>query len=393
MKTSTRRRPNEVLPGIQGTARVDRRIAELLPRLRRGDIAVVDVLDLDRATAQALADAGVVAVVDASALISGRYPNLGPQLLAEAGVEMLDRVGPAGLPAIKDGSTVRLYDGAVHVGDRAVAVGRAMDADTVATEMAAARQGMLSQLQTFTHVSGEFLRREQDLLIHGEGLPDLRTSMSGRPVVVVADGRELGTLRKRLRPFLREQRPVLVAVDQGADALVAAGYRPDVVLVSEDAEPPGSKAVKAARDVLVVVQPGATRASSERLERMGARPLRLETTAAAEDAALLIADAAGARVIVGVGTHASLEEFLDRTRADLASAYLTRLKVGARLVDASAVPTLYSGRVRPRHVLLVMLFCLVVVAAAIASTPVGQGWASDLHGWLGGVVDDVRGRL
>lgn len=393
MKTSTRRRPNEVLPGIQGTARVDRRIAELLPRLRRGDIAVVDVLDLDRATAQALADAGVVAVVDASALISGRYPNLGPQLLAEAGVEMLDRVGPAGLAAIKDGSTVRLYDGAVHVGDRAVAVGRAMDADTVATEMAAARQGMLSQLQTFTHVSGEFLRREQDLLIHGEGLPDLRTSMSGRPVVVVADGRELGTLRKRLRPFLREQRPVLVAVDQGADALVAAGYRPDVVLVSEDAEPPGSKAVKAARDVLVVVQPGATRASSERLERMGARPLRLETTAAAEDAALLIADAAGARVIVGVGTHASLEEFLDRTRADLASAYLTRLKVGARLVDASAVPTLYSGRVRPRHVLLVMLFCLVVVAAAIASTPVGQGWASDLHGWLGGVVDDVRGRL
>jgi uncharacterized membrane-anchored protein len=393
MKTSTRRRPSEVLPGIQGTARVDRRIAELLPRLRRGDIAVVDVLDLDRATAQALVDAGVTAVVDASALISGRYPNLGPQLLAEAGVEMLDRVGPARLAAIKDGSTVRLYDGAVHVGDRAVAVGRAMDAETVEAEMAAARQGMLSQLQTFAHVSGEFLRREQDLLIHGEGLPDLRTSMSGRPVVVVADGRELATLRKRLRPFLREQRPVLVAVDQGADALVAAGYRPDVVLVSEDAEPPGSKAVKAARDVLVVVQPGATRASSERLERMGARPLRLETTAAAEDAALLIADAAGARVIVGVGTHASLEEFLDRTRADLARAYLTRLKVGARLVDASAVPTLYSGRIRPRHVLLVMLFCLLVVAAAIASTPVGQGWASDLHGWLGGVVDDVRGRL
>src|SRR5262245_39362805 len=186
MKTTTRpsrRKPTEALPGVQGTARVDRRIAARLPRLRPGDVAVLDVLDLDRSTAQALADARVAAVVDASPLISGRYPNLGPELLADAGIVLVDRVGAEGLAAIRDGSSVRVHEGTVHDRNGAIAMGRDLDDEAIEVAMAAARQGMLSQLQTFTHTSGEFLRREQDLLLHGEGLPDLRTSMAGRPVV------------------------------------------------------------------------------------------------------------------------------------------------------------------------------------------------------------------
>jgi uncharacterized membrane-anchored protein len=392
MKTTTRpsrRRPAETLPGAQGTARVDRRIAALLPRLRPGDVAVLDVLDLDRTTAQALADARVCAVVDASPLISGRYPNLGPRLLADAGIVLVDRVGTEGLAAIRDGAAVRVHEGTVHDRNGAIATGRHLDDEAIEGAMAAARQGMLSQLQTFTHTSGEFLRREQDLLLHGEGLPELRTSMAGRPVVVVSDAHELAARRKSLRPFLREQHPVLVGVDAGADALVTAGLKPDVIVVSAHADPPGAKALRAARDVVVVVDPGATREAAERLERLGARPLRLETTAAAEDAALLMADAADARVVVGVGAQATLEEFLDRSRADLASTYLTRLKVGSRLVDAGAVPTLYSGRVRPRHLFLVLLCCLVLVAAAVATTPVGQDWANDLQSWLTDAWQDL----
>ncbi len=378
---------------MHGTARVDRRVATLLPRLRPGDVAVLDVLDLDRATARSLADAGVVAVVDASAMISGRYPNLGPGVLAEAGVVLVDGVGADGLAAIRDGQRVRVHDGAVHVGDRAVALGRALDPDTIDTAMAAARQGMVSQLQSFTHNSGEFLRREQDLLLHGIGLPTLRTSIAGRAVVVVADGQELRRLGKRLKPFLREQEPVLVGVGAGADALLAAGHRPHVVVVAAGDELPSAKVLKAASDVVMTVQPGLARSATERLERLGVRPLRLETTATAEDAALVLADAAGPRVIVGVGTNATLEEILDRGRDGLAGTYLTRLKMGARLVDAAVVPTLYSGRVRPRHLFLVVLACLVALAVAVATTPVGHEWAVDLQAWLGDVLDNARGRL
>jgi uncharacterized membrane-anchored protein len=215
--------------------------------------------------------------------------------------------------------------------------------------------------------------------------------MADRPVVVVADAHQLAARRKQLRPFLREQRPVLVGVDAGADALLAAGYRPDVVVVSATAEPPSAKALRAARDVVLVVEPGAGRTASERLERLGASPLRLETTAAAEDAALLMADAADARLIVGVCAGATLEEFLDRGRADLASTFLTRLRVGMRLVDADALPTLYSGKVRPRHLLLVLLVCALAVAAAVATTSVGQEWARDLQSWFGDAVDTLPG--
>ena len=396
MKTSTRpsrRRPDEVLPGTYGTARVDRRVAALLPRLRSGDVAVLDVLDLDQPTAQALATAGVRAVVDASDLISGRYPNLGPDLLAQAGVVLVDRIGPAGLAAIKDGTSVRVHEGAVHVGDRVVASGRPLDAAAVEAEMARARQGMLSQLQSFTHNSSELLRREQDLLLHGSGLPALQTSLARRPVVLVSDAHELAVRRKGLKPFLREQDPVLIGVDEGADALVEAGFGPHVVVVTALAEPPSAKALRAARDVVVVVEPGAASSAVERLERLGVRPVLLETTVNAEDAALLLADAGDPRVLVTVGSRATLEEFLDRGRSGTASTYLTRLKVGSRVVDARAVPTLYSGKVRPRHVLLALLVCLVAVTAAIASTPVGHEWAQDAWGWLGEVLEDLRGRV
>ena len=396
MKTSTRpsrRRPAEALPGLHGTARVDRRVATLLPRLRPGDVAVLDVLDLDKTTAQALVEARVAAVVDASDLISGRYPNLGPELLAAAGVLLVDRIGAAGLAAVRDGGAVRVHDGVVHLGDRAVATGRVLDAATIEAEMAAARRGMVSQLQSFTHNSSEFLRREQDLLLHGVGLPTLRTSMTGRPVVVVSDPHELAARRKGLKPFLNEQDPVLVGVDAGADALVTAGFKPDVVVVTACVEPPTAKAVRGARDVVVVIEPGTSRDAVERLERLGARSLRLETTATAEDAALLLADAADPSVIVAVGSRATLEEFLDRGRSGLASTYLTRLKVGARVVDASAVPTLYSGRVRPRHVLLALVVCVVAVVAAVASTPVGQEWALDAWTWSREAIDTLQERV
>ena len=352
------------------------------------------MLDLDRPTAQALADARVAAVVDASDLISGRYPNLGPEVLAEAGVVLVDGVGADGLAAIKDGTSVRVHEGSVYVGEQAVASGRVLDRASIETALGAARQGMISQLQSFTHNSSEFLRREQDLLLHGTGLPTLRTAMAGRPVVVVSDPRELAARRKDLKPFLREQRPVLVGVDAGADALLGGrspaarrgGHR-ERGAAEREGRP------RRPRTSSWSPSPAAPGRPWRPLERLGVRPHRLETTAAAEDAALLLADAAEARVIVVVGSRATLEEFLDRGRTGLASTYLTRLKVGTRIVDAEAVPTLYSGRVRPRHVLLALLVCVIAVAAAIATTPVGQEWAQDAWTWLGDAFADLRGTL
>ena len=393
MKPSTRTRNRTLPPGLSGTARVDRRTHSLLPRLRPGDIAVLDHLDMDRGTAQRLVDAEVSAVLNTSPMISGRYPNLGPQVLAEAGVLLLDRV--EGSDAISDGDRIRVHDGVVFVDEQPVAMGREVDTATVAGEMEDARRGLATQLETFTHNSTEFLRREEDLLLHGLGLPRLNTSLTDRPVVVVVPGHEHAAELAAIRAFVREQDPVLVGVDRGADALLAAGFRPDVVVLGDgldDTDRPSAKALRAAKDVVVRVDRGG-RLHREQLERLGIRALTMESSATTEDAALLLAASGQARLVVGVGVHASLDEFLDRQRPGLASTFLTRLSIGDRLVDARALPHLYAGRVRPRHVFLVLLAGLVAVAAALATTPVGQEWADDLSRLARDLVHQIQGLL
>lgn len=375
MTPAARPRSTAPAPGVTGTARVERRIRQLLPRLAPGDIAVIDHVDLDRGTAQALVDAEVAAVVNASPMISGRFPNLGPAVLLEAGVRVLDRV--EGAFSIPDGSAVRVQDEVAFVGERPVAMGRELDLATVRREMDAARQGLATQLHSFTHNSTELLRREEDLFLHGRGLPRPVTRFEGRAVVVVAPGPGHRRDLAGIHAFVKEQDPVLVGVDRGADAIVAAGHRPHVVVLTDAvdaAERPRVDALRRATDVVVRVDRG-SRLHPEPLERLGVRPLPLETSATTEDAALLLAEHGGADLVVGVGMHATFEEFLDRQRSGQASGYLTRLKVGHHYVDAHALERLYSGRVRPWHLLLVFLGGLLALLAAVSVTPVGQEWA------------------
>ncbi|WP_181310900.1 putative cytokinetic ring protein SteA [Nocardioides campestrisoli] len=392
MKFATRNRPTPALPGVAGTVRADRRTRRLLPRLRPGDLALIDHVDLDRATAQALVDAEVGAVLNASAMISGRYPNLGPAVLAAAGIPMVDLLGPELFVRVKDGAAARLVDDALVLGEETVLTGRLLDADAIAEQLDDARQGLAHQLESFTHNSSEFLRREQDLLLHGQGVPLPSTSFTDRAVVVVAPGADHEAELRLVRRFVKEMRPVLVGIDSGADVLLAQGMEPDVVVVSAAEEQrPSAKALRAATDVVVRVDRGASSAVTESFSKLGLRPLRFESSATAEDAALILADAGHASLIVGVGMHATLTDFLDRQNAGIASTYLTRLKLGPKLVDATAVPTLYSGRVRPRDLFTVGLVGLLALFAAIGTTPVGQEWAEAFASSTGDLVDYLQG--
>jgi uncharacterized membrane-anchored protein len=353
---------------------------------------------MDRATAQALVDAGIVAVVNASPMISGRYPNLGPELLVDAGVLVVDNAGPDVFDRLKDGTQVRIDEGVVYAGDTLVAPARELTADGVRSEMGKARSGLAAQLESFTHNSTEFLRREQDLLLHGHGVPRTATEIAGRAVVVAVRSHGWEDELRGIRAFVREQRPVLIGVDRGADALASAGHRPDIVVVTGASDDqPSASVLRKAKDVVVLVERGAPRGATEHLERMGIRPLRFETTATTEDAALLLASARDASLIVGVGMHATLDDFLDRQRGGLASTFLTRLKVGPDLVDAAALPRLYDGAVRPRHLLGAVVAGLLAVGAAISVTPVGQQWVDDVSPTVSSttsdLIDNVRGIL
>jgi len=396
MKFATRTR-TPAPSGIQARARVDRRPRAVLASVQPGEVVVIDQPDLDRQTAQSLVDAGVAAVVNASAFLSGRYPALGPRLLSDAGVVLVDQVGSGIFDDLRDGAQVTLDDGVVLAGGAAVATGRLLDAEQVAAEMESARAGLGSQLESFTHNSAELLRREQDLLLHGHGLPPVNELVRGRPVLVAVAGHDTTAELRGVKGWARDQRPAVIGVDRGADLAAATRLRPDVVVVdaaSDDTDLPSLKVMRAAGEVILRADPGNAAAAVARLERIGVRPRVVETDLAAEDVALLLACAGEASLIVGAGMHATLDDFLDRQRGGLTSTWLTRLRVGPQLVDATAVPALYSGRVRPRHLFLALLLGLVAVTVAVASTPVGQEWwdqlAPILGGWYDAVNDAVR---
>jgi uncharacterized membrane-anchored protein len=389
MKLTSLRRPrNGARPGVSGTARLDRRTRNLAKRIRPGDIAVIDHVDVDRGSAARLVDAGVVGVVNLAPSISGRYPNLGPSLLLEAGVVLLDGVDRDAFMAINDGDKIRIDGDTVYKGDVAVASGTRQDEETVEASLEASKEGMSSHLEAFSANAIEHLRRERGLLLDGEGVPDLRTPIEDRHVLVLSHAFDYEQDLKSLRTYIRENSPVLIGVDAGADVLIEAGYRPDLIVTR--GEDISDTALRSAAEIIAHAAPEGRLRGSDRFERLGVTHTVFRAAGTGEDAAILLAHAHKAQLIVTAGSHANLLEFLDKGRSGMASSFLTRASVGPTLVDAKAVARLYRNRVSGWLVLLCLLVGLVAVIAAIGTTPVGQEWWDTISGWADDFATWVR---
>jgi uncharacterized membrane-anchored protein len=363
-------RNTESLPGVSGIARVDRNTAKLLRRVGPGDIVVLDELDLDRVTADALVEAGVTAVVNASASISGRYPNLGPEVLVANGIVLVDSVGEEVFKKTKDGSKVRLHEGGIYTGERRLAAGVEQTEAEISDLMIEAKTGLVDHLEAFSGNTIEFIRTESPLLIDGVGVPEVDVEMTDRHVVVVADGPDHAADLKNLKPFIKEYSPILIGVGAGADALSAAGYRPDLIV--GDPEEVTAATLKSGAEVVLPADPDGHAPGLERIQDLGIGAMTFPAAAAPADLALLLADHHGASLIVTVGTTVSLDEFFDRgRREDNPAAFMTRLKVGPKLVDAKAVATLYRSRVSGAAVALLVLAALTAVIVALVVSNVG----------------------
>ena len=379
MKLALRRR-TDGLPGIVGIARLDRRTTRLAGRLAPGEIAIIDHVDLDRVAAEALAAARPAAVINAQPSISGRYPNLGPELLVAKGIPLLDDVGSEIFAVIKEGTQIRIDDDVVYVGEEDVADGVLQSVQSVDAAMEAAKAGLSSQLEAFAVTTAEFMAQERAMLLEGVGIPDVRTYFRGRHVLVVMRGYEHAKELKALKHYIREYKPVLVGVDGGADALLAAGHRPDLVVGNMDDVSDAALATGA--EVVVHAHPDGRAPGLLRVQDLGIDALSFPTMGTAEDAALLIAHERGASLIVSVGGAGDLTEFLDRGRTGMASTFLTRLRLGDTLVDARAVSKIYRNRISGAALLLLVLAALVAIVVALAVSDVGHTYLHNFdEGW------------
>lgn len=348
---------------VAGACRVDRRTKTLLRRLQPGEIAVVDHRDLDRIAAEGLVEAGAAAVINAAPSISGRYPNQGPQVLMREGVELVDGVGAGLLDVVREGDVLRIDEGEVWRGRELVARGIRHTRESVETAMRAAHAAIGDELEKFAANTLEYIISEARLIFEPLELPPLRTELEGRHALVVVRGHDYKEDLRTLRAYIREFRPVLIGVDGGADALLDAGFRPDII--TGDFDSLSERAVRCGAELIHHVHPDGRAPGREELVAWGVDYQEFVAEGMSEDVAMLLAYEGGASLIVAVGTHATMVEFLDKGRKGMASTFLTRLRLGPVLVDAKGVNRLYEARVRRTDVLMLVgaaLFAVLMIA-------------------------------
>jgi uncharacterized membrane-anchored protein len=389
MKIATMRRRQAALHGVSGVARLDRRTTRLAGRINPGDIAIIDHVDLDRVSAEALVAARPAVVINAQPSVSGRYPNLGPEKIVAAGIPLLDNVGTEIFAAVKEGTRIRVDGDAIFLAEDEVGRGIAQTPDTIAALMAEAKSGLATQLEAFASDTSQYLHRERELLIDGLGIPEVKTKFAGKHVVVVMRGYDHKKELKSLKRYIREFKPILIGIDGGADALLEAGLKPKMIVGDMDAV--SDAALSTGAEVVVHAYPDGRAPGMARIQDLGINPVVFASSGTSEDLAVLLADDQGAELIVTVGTHSTLTEFLDKGRTGMASTFLTRLRVGDKLVDARGVMRVYRSRISAAALLLMVIAALIAVGAALVATDTGTDYLSNVQHTLQHGIDWIQG--
>ncbi len=350
-----------------GPARLDRRTKHLVRRLAPQDIAIIDHTDLDRVSAEELLDAGVRVVVNVADSQTGRFPNPGPLLLVRGGVRLIDASGSALFEEVHDGESLTVRGASLFRNGTCLATGRVLEEVELERALRAQQGRITEALHDFADNTMRYLREEGRLLAEGIDFPPLETRFRDRQALVVARGPELRNDLRVVRPYIRDFKPVLVAVDGGADVLLEAGYQPDVIVGDMDSV--SDAALGSGAEILVHAYADGRAPGAARAEELGLSYQVVSATGISEDLALLLAYEKGAELIVAVGTHFNLIEFLERERDGMSSTFVTRLKVGEILVDAKGVSRLVSREVGLWPLVMFAIAGLAGVVVAVAASP------------------------
>jgi uncharacterized membrane-anchored protein len=370
---------------VSGTARLGRRTKDLAKRLGPADVAVVDHVNIDRIAAEELISTGVRAVVNSSPSTDGRYPNAGPLLLVRAGVIVVDALDGDPFELLSEGDAVEVRGGVVRARGRDVLSGEALRLEDLERRFEEQRERVDEALADFAENTVAHVRQETDLLTGSIEFPPTRTTFRDRHVLIVVRGEGHERDLQALRAYIRDVRPVVVAVDGGADGVLKAGLKPDVILGDMDSA--GDAALCCGGELIVHAYPDGRAPGRQRLLDLGLEHMLLPAAGTSEDVAMLMAYEKGADLIVSVGAHFNLIEFLDRKRGGMSSTFLTRLRIGEKLVDAKGVSRLYNpgtgfGPAALFLAAFAILLAIVVIASPALNDLVDLIWLK-IRIWLG----------
>ena len=364
-RTSRRREPAG--SAIAGNARLGKKTKDLVKRLGPEDIAIIDHADIDRIAAEELIACGVPAVVNVAPSSTGSYPNPGPLLLVQAGVRLVDAPGSALFDELRDGEKVVVDGGDVRVNGSTLVSGHRLGVTELAEQMEEMRERIDEALAAFAENTMAHIRQEGELLAGRVDFPATRTDFRDRHVLIVVRGTTHHKDLRTLRAYIQDVRPLVVGVDGGADALLEAGLKPDMILGDMDSA--SDRALRGGAELIVHAYPDGRAPGRERLEELELAHTVVPAGGTSQDVAMLLAYEKGASLIVSVGAHFNLIEFLDKSREGMSSTFLTRLRIGETLVDAKGVSRLYAPGISGGNLILLVAASIVVLAIAVISIP------------------------
>lgn len=369
---------------VRGTVKLDRRTKNLAKRLKPGDIALIDHVDIDSTAAHMLVDAKVAGVINVAKSCSGRYPNLGPRVLLDAKIPLIDCTEVDLFKGIREGEQIELQNNIISRSGNEIATGDLLTKQRIEALLEQAKNNLGNELECFAENTLSYVTKEKSLLLDPAALPEIKANINNRHVLIVVRGESYKEDLAIIKTYIRDVKPVLIGVDGGADALIEIGLKPDIIIGDMDSVT--DKALRSGAEIIVHAYADGRSPGREHVEKLGLDPIVCSVPGTSEDVALLLAYEKGAELIVAVGTHSHLVDFLDKGRKGMSSTFLVRLKVGNRLVDAKGVSKLYRMHPSAMHFGALALAALVLVFTIIALSPAVQDRIQSM-------ADDLRSQF
>ncbi len=352
---------------VEAKIKKDKKTKKLAKRIEAGEIAVINHIDIDEVAAKSLVEAKIKLVINAAESISGRYPNAGPNILVKENILIIDNVGMDVFNALNEDDFILVEDGKIYREDKLIGKGEVMDAELVKKKIKHAYENIGAELDRFIDNTIEYAKKEKGMILGEVEIPKMLTKYNGKHVLVVVRGHNYKDDLQAIISYIEEVKPVLVGVDGGADALLEFGYKPDVIVGDMDSVT--DEALKAAKEIVVHAYTDGRAPGLKRVEELGLNAVVFPSPGTSEDIAMLAAYEYGAELIVALGTHSNMIDFLEKGRKGMASTFLVRLKIGARLIDARGVSMLYKSRLKLKYIVALIITALFPVLIIASLSP------------------------
>ena len=353
---------------VEAPIKVDRKTKRLAKRLTGGEIAVINHMDIDEVAANSLVEGKVKLVINAAPSISGKYPNKGPGILTDKNILIIDNVGQELFDELKEGQIIEVNNGQIYRDGLFLGEGNVLDKEKVAEKIKEAYDNMSVELDRFIDNTIEYAKKEKGFILGEVEIPKVKTKYKNRHVLVVVRGQDYKEDLSTIISYIEEVKPILVGVE--ADALVEFGYVPDVIVGDMDSV--SDETLKKAGEIVVHAYVDGRAPGLKRVQDLGLDAIVFPAPGTSEDIAMLTAYEYGAELIVAVGSHSNMIDFLEKGRKGMASTFLVRLKIGSKLIDAKGVNLLYKSKLKIKYVWALVIAALFPVLILTYFSPTTQ---------------------